>query len=149
MDLRIVIDSREQLPYAFGCQTVRKKLEAGDYSVEGFEHLVAVERKSLADFTHTVIHDFHRFAAELDRLAGYEFTAVVVETDLDAMLRGLKKAELRTVKPAALLGSATQISARWSVPVLWCGSRAAARAFTESMLRASVRELLRRQRSIA
>ena len=149
MDLRIVIDSREQLPYSFGCQTVRKKLEAGDYSVEGYEHVMAVERKSLADFTNTVIHDFSRFASELDRLAAYEFAVVVVETDLDALLRGLKQAELRAVKPTALLGSATQITARWNVPVLWCGSRAAARAFTESMLRASVRELLRRQRSIA
>lgn len=149
MDLRFVIDSREKLPFSFSCQSVRRKLETGDYSVEGYENLMAVERKSLADFTHTVIHDFHRFAAELDRLAVIEFSAVVVEADLDAVLRGLKSQELRTVTPAALLGAATQITAHWNVPVQWCGSRAAARAFTEAMLRASVREVLRRQRSIA
>ena len=46
----------------------RGKLDAGDYSVDGYENVVAVERKSLADFVHTVIHDFDRFAVELAKL---------------------------------------------------------------------------------
>ena len=43
----IVIDSREQQPYGFGCATDRRKLEAGDYSVAGCESQIAVERKSV------------------------------------------------------------------------------------------------------
>ncbi len=65
MDFRIVIDSREQEPYTFACEVVKAKLDAGDYSVAGFEQRVAVERKSLRDFVGTVIHDFDRFAREL------------------------------------------------------------------------------------
>ncbi len=57
MDFRIVIDSREQQPYTFACEVVKAKLDAGDYSVVGFEQRVAVERKSLRDFVGTVIHD--------------------------------------------------------------------------------------------
>lgn len=55
MDFRIVIDSREKEPYTFACEVLKAKLDAGDYSVHGFEHQVAVERKSLADFVGTVI----------------------------------------------------------------------------------------------
>lgn len=140
MNFRIIIDTRERAAYSFPCQTIRKKLEAGDYSIEGFERRVAVERKSLTDFAHTVIHDFERFAAELDKLAGMEAASIVVEADLDAVLRNQHAESLRAVSPAALLGFAVHIGLRWGVPVHWCGSRQAAVAFTEAFLRMFVRQ---------
>ena len=82
MDFRIVIDTREQAEYSFACESVRRKLDAGDYSVDGLEEHVAVERKSLADFTRTVIHDFQRFATELDQLSQMTHACIVVEADL-------------------------------------------------------------------
>ena len=54
-DMRIIIDTREQEEYSFSCSSTKKKLAAGDYSIEGFENRVAVERKSLDDFVNTVI----------------------------------------------------------------------------------------------
>ncbi len=141
MSFRIIVDTREQAEYTFDCSVLRHKLDAGDYSVQGYEHRVAVERKSLADFVHTVIHDFDRFAVELDKLAGMEAASIVVEADLDAVLRGQHAETLRTVAPAAILGVATHIGVRWRVPVLWCGSRQAARAFTDAFLRAFVRQV--------
>ena len=72
MDFRIVIDSREQEPYTFACEVVKAKLDAGDYSVVGFEQRVAVERKSLRDFVGTVIHDYERFDRELEKLSAME-----------------------------------------------------------------------------
>lgn len=147
MDFRIVVDTREQLPYEFGCATVRRKLEAGDYSVEGFEGQVAVERKSLADFTKTVVHDRERFAVELERLQQYRAACVVVEADLDAVLRGAHAETLRAVWPQTLLGSALHVSLRHRVPVFWCGSRPAARCYTEQFLRMFVR--LQAQEAVA
>jgi DNA excision repair protein ERCC-4 len=139
MDFRIVTDTREQAPYGFACQVIRKKLDAGDYSVEGREHVVAVERKSLADFVHTVIHDFPRFAVELEKLARLSAACVVVEADLDHVLRGLAADTLRGVAPDAVMGAALAITLRYCVPVFWCGSRQAALAFTEAFLRCFVR----------
>jgi len=139
MAFRIVVDTREIEPYGFECPTVRRKLDAGDYSVEGLETTVAVERKSLADFAGTVIHHLDRFAAELDRLAAMEAACVVVEADLDHVLRDRAATTLREVRPASLLGAALRIGHRWGVPVFWCGSRPAARAFTEAYLRMFVR----------
>ena len=140
MDFTIVIDTREQQPYTFSCATQRHKLEAGDYSVLGQEHRIAVERKSLPDFVHTVIHDTQRFRTELEKLAVCEFACVVVEADLDDVLRGLRQSDLRLVTPSAVLGAALHIAVRHRVPVYWCGSRQAACAFTEGFLRMAVRE---------
>jgi ERCC4-type nuclease len=139
MDFRIVVDTREQEPYSFACSVVRAPLRAGDYSVEGSEDRVAVERKSLPDFLYTVIHDFNRFAAELKKLARMEAACIVVEADLDQVLRQRYGPVLRTVTPQAVLGAAVHISLRWGVPVHWCGSRQAACAFTDVYLRAFAR----------
>jgi ERCC4-type nuclease len=139
MDFRIVIDTREQAPWGFDCSTVCRKLDAGDYSVDGLEAAVAVERKSLKDFVSTVIHDFPRFAAELERLSRYEAACIVVEADLDRVLRGLAADDLRGAAPASVMGAAAHISLRYGVPVFWCGSRQAARAFTDAFLRTFVR----------
>ncbi|MCC5829276.1 MAG: ERCC4 domain-containing protein [Phycisphaeraceae bacterium] len=140
MDFTIVIDTREQHPYTFGCATQRHKLEAGDYSVLGKENRIAVERKSLADFVHTVIHDAPRFRTELEKLAALEFACVAVEADLDDVLRGLRQGDLRLVTPTAVLGASLHIAVHHHVPVYWCGSRQAACAFTEGFLRMAVRE---------
>ncbi|MBP7748432.1 MAG: ERCC4 domain-containing protein [Phycisphaerae bacterium] len=139
-DFRIIIDSREQEPWSFTYATLRRALPAGDYSVDGLEGAVAVERKSLADFTRTVLHEFPRFAAELDQLAQLPHACIVVEADLDHVLRGQAADVLRGASPESLLGAAVHIQARFHVPVLWCGSRQAARAFTDAYLRMVARE---------
>lgn len=142
---RIVIDTREQAEYSFTCQTVRRKLDAGDYSADGYEDVVAVERKSLSDFVRTTIHEFARFAAELDQLAHLPHACIVVEADLDHVLRGLAGEALRGVSPESLLGVAVHIQVRFGVPVIWCGSRQAACAFTDAFLRMAVREAAARR----
>jgi len=139
MDFQIVIDTREQAPYSFACPVVRAKLDAGDYSVMGFEHCLAVERKSLSDLVHTVIHDAERFKAELTKLLVMDAACIVVEADLNAVLTGRHRETLRGVAPQALLGATLDIDLRWLVPVYWCGSRQAACAFTDAYLRMFVR----------
>lgn len=141
MDFRIVIDTREKEPYCFSCAMERRALPAGDYSVSGHESEIAIERKSLVDFSHTVIHDISRFSVELGKLAVYRAACIVVEADLDRVLRGEHATELRGVCPRSLLGAALSINLRQRVPVFWCGSRPAAVVFTEQYLRMSVRAL--------
>ncbi len=145
MDFTVVIDTREQAPYSFACASIRQKLDAGDYAVLGAEDRIAVERKSLSDFVKTIIHSAGRFRRELAKLSTYDFACVVVEADLDSVLRGLRQAELRLVMPTAVLGAALHIAIHHNVPVYWCGSRQAACAFTEAYLRMATRELLARQ----
>lgn len=93
--LTVVIDTAEQLPYAFTgvpadkefgggvwrVNTARGSLVWGDYSLVGHVCRVAVERKSKADLFRTVGQERDRFVRELAGLDDYEFAAVVVEAE--------------------------------------------------------------------
>ena len=49
-DLIILVDTREQLPIFTGYnQHIIQTLKNGDYSIKGFEHLFAIERKKQGD----------------------------------------------------------------------------------------------------
>ena len=135
-DFRIVIDTREQDPYSFDCETIRQGLAAGDYSVAGHEGVVAVERKSLTDFVGTVTRDMPRFRRELEYLSRYTSAQIVVEADLDAVLRG--KVKIRC-DPQTIHHSALWIHHTFGIPTIWCGSRQAAVVETEQFLRMFVR----------
>jgi ERCC4-type nuclease len=133
----IVIDSREQEPYSFDprlAATVRRALQAGDYSVGGLEDQVAVERKSLDDFVSTVIHRRRRFREELRKLSHYRAACVVVEAELLDVLGNRYRGEAR---PAAVVGSTLSILLDYGVPVVFCGNRQAARHFTQAFLLAA------------
>ena len=85
--LIIAIDSREQLPYRWdNVTTIVKKLDAGDYSVVGLENRVGIERKSLADAYGTFGSGRKRFERELERLATYEYAAVMIEATMEHAL---------------------------------------------------------------
>jgi len=128
----IVCDSREIEPYSFkGVATVRRALPAGDYSLEGLEDRVAVERKTLEDFVSTVIRARKRFRRELLRLREYEAACIVVEADLAEVLAGRYHSG---VHPSAVLGAVVSIVIDYGVPVFFCSDRQVARLFTECYL---------------
>ena len=87
--LEIVIDSREQTPWAFDPQDAhctRGTLRTGDYALAGDDGF-AVERKSLNDFLGTISSGWARFEKELRRAHDAGFVMpVIVEGDIDDML---------------------------------------------------------------
>lgn len=134
----IVIDTREQEPYSFDPRltgSVRRALPAGDYSVEGLEERIAVERKTLDDFVSTVIHSRARFRKELRKLAGYPAACVVVEAGLLDVLQKRYRGEAH---PNAVLGSALSIILDFRLPVFFCGNRQAACQFVQAYLLAAL-----------
>lgn len=73
--MKIIIDTREQRPFAFlgqngDIETERGTLSLGDYSLAGLTDRVAVERKSLADLVMCLGKERERFQRELMRAAG-------------------------------------------------------------------------------
>jgi|ETNvirnome_2_300_1030623.scaffolds.fasta_scaffold00052_43 ERCC4-type nuclease len=78
MDYTIIIDTREQKPL-WNKNVVVKKLDVGDYSIEGFEDKIAIERKSLGDLFGTLGGGHKRFKKELERSKSYDYFAIVIE----------------------------------------------------------------------
>ncbi|MBI5843193.1 MAG: hypothetical protein HZB23_00825 [Deltaproteobacteria bacterium] len=142
--ITVVVDSREQLPYAFDpgrTEVVRRALPAGDYSIEGHVESVAVERKTLEDFVSTVIRSRKRFTRELRLLSGYAAACVVVEADL----RDVLDCRYRSgVHPNAVLGAVLSIVIDFGVPVFFCSDRQAACRFVEDFLHRYHRKVSRR-----
>ena len=90
--LHIVIDSREQAPWAWDPSdaiTEVRALVAGDYAlledceeIKGKQSLAvrfAVERKSLDDFLGTISTGWDRFNRELSRMESFPARVVIVE----------------------------------------------------------------------
>ena len=127
----IVIDTREQLPYSFDTQSISRKLDAGDYSVEGLEDRVAIERKSLDDFVSTVIRSRKRFANELEKLRQYDFACIVVEADLTDIAQGRYRSGAH---PKSVLGATLSIIADYGIPIYFCSNRRLACRFVYHLL---------------
>ena len=141
---KIVIDTREQLPYSFDSMVDSKRgkdlvvptvvagLPSGDYSIENWEESIAIERKSLQDLYGSTISGRERFEKEIARLNdGYLFAAVVIEATWDEILDPFKQDPLwmSRAKPASVIGTIWQWSIRYA-RVHWypAGTRRAAGA---------------------
>ncbi len=136
----IVIDTREQKPYAFDpdrAPTLTRMLPAGDYSLAGLEEDVAIERKSLDDLVNTVIWEWDRFEKELLVLGTYDAACIVVEGDLTDIRQGRYRS---AAHPNAVLGRLLAIQLRHRIPVLFGSNRDAARWLVETYLRRYHRE---------
>ncbi len=101
----IAIDSREQCPFTFEgisanginnhrivkVPTVWRGLPTGDYSIEGYESAIAIERKNLADlFSSFGKHGRERFEREHVRMRAIVeaggFAAVIIEASWSDIL---------------------------------------------------------------
>jgi ERCC4-type nuclease len=127
----VVIDTREQRPYLFP-RSVSRALSAGDYCVQGHETRVAIERKSHADAYSSLGVARDRFRREIERLARYDFAAIVIETSLPNFLTPPAHSQLH---PKAAIGSLLSWCVRYRLPVIFAGDREHAQAATHYMLR--------------
>jgi len=139
--LRIIVDTREGQPYRFDpdrTEVEHRALETGDYSLSGWEGAVAVERKTLEDFTTSLIQRRERFLREVGRLSGMPYPCIVVEADLaDILGRHYRSG----AHPHAILGATVSLLVDYGVPVCFCSDRQSAVMFTERYLRRVHRKL--------
>lgn len=130
---KIVVDSREQAPFPFeGLVTVRKKLDAGDYSIEGLEHKVAVERKNKSDAWGCMADSRARFERCAERLAALDRALIVVECSLADFC--VRPHQIERVNVASAVGGYISIMVRYGIPVVWCDTRAYAERVTARFL---------------
>lgn len=128
----LAVDTREQKPLAFAWPHCPATLSTGDYSIVGFTDDVTIERKSLADLVHTVIHDQERFKQELKRLQTFSFKCIVIESDLRALFR---KSYWGKANPMSVMGLILSYMIDYDIPVLFCSTREIAAKVIVSFLK--------------
>lgn len=139
--MKIIIDSREKLPLDFSrwpdVETVAEGLGAGDYSIAGMGHEIALERKELGDLVASLGRERERFERELTRARGLRFFAVVVEASLEDVAQHRYQSQM---EPASVLQSLFAYHVRFGVPTIWAGSRQGAAYVVHGLLSKYLRE---------
>jgi ERCC4-type nuclease len=119
----VLIDTREQRALRFapdlGVDCGVATLPAGDYSVRGFTHLIALERKSVSDLVQTLTKGRERFENELDILTEYRWKAILVEGRRGDVEAGIYRS---LATPQSIIGSLRAIWMRWGVATFWLDS---------------------------
>src|SRR3990167_4316538 len=128
--ITVVVDTREQMPYSFERMIVGT-LHTGDYSVQGLEDEVAIERKSLIDAYGSIGQGRERFEREIVRLSEMKYAAIVIESNLKEFLTPPAHSSLN---PKSAIGSLLSWMVKYKVPVIWCGDRAHAQSVTLKLL---------------
>jgi ERCC4-type nuclease len=122
----VLVDTREQQPLPLltnhpnwiGGER-RAALRTGDYSIEGMEALLALERKSLADLINCAHVSRKRFIAACSRLARFRWKAILVEASYEQIKGGWSLTEIQShVHPNSVCGLLDAIEAKFGIPVL-------------------------------
>lgn len=126
----ILIDTREQQPWEFPEFAVaNRKLDTGDYSIEGLEKIFTIERKrSVSEIAGNITEK--RFTNELERMVEFRHKFILMEFTLNSLLdypvgstvpRRLWNSLKITGK--YLLKALTEISIKYNVHIIYCGNK--------------------------
>ena len=113
-------------------KSITKHLKTGDYSIEGLEHLVTVERKSLEDLYGTLASGRERFAREHERMQAMisagGYACVVIESSLeDALFDPPWRSRL---PPKIVHRTSLSWQIKYGVSWIWASSRRGAEITT-------------------
>jgi ERCC4-type nuclease len=136
-DTAIIIDSNEQLPYDFSLidpqpKTIRRKLKTGDYSLEGFENRVCVERKTAADLFGSMGRGRVNLEKEFQRMASFDFAAFMIEDDWTNILKN--PPVYSQMNPRAVFRTCLAWAVKYGVHVVWGHRREHAEKITYILL---------------
>tara|TARA_E500000331_G_scaffold355453_1_gene410987 strand:+ start:2949 stop:3425 length:477 start_codon:yes stop_codon:yes gene_type:complete len=127
-DFRIIVDTREQQPWSFeDYSTSIAKLDTGDYSIEGLEEIICIERKkSVSEVANNITES--RFKDVINRLKEIKYPFVLLEFDLYDVLRypvgsNVPKrmwSKIR-ISPAFIMKNILDLELKHNIHVIFCG----------------------------
>jgi len=125
---KVIIDTREQQPWEFErCATASRKLDTGDYSVEGLEDILCIERKkSVSEIANNVTEK--RFKDVIDRMTRYKHAFLILDVDLEDIYRypigsNVPKHMWDKIKisPGFIIKNLLELQILHNIKVLFCG----------------------------
>lgn len=137
---KILVDSREKNPYIFKNEFHVCKLDTGDYTLDGYPHMFAVDRKaSVSELAHNLIEE--RFKNELERLALIPHSYLLLEFSIEDIIRypigsDIPKRRWRYIRIKApfILSALTKISLKYGVHIVYGGNRPNSQLLLEHLM---------------
>ncbi len=124
----VLVDSREQYPFTLfdshpnwiGGEK-RIALKTGDYSIDGMEKLLALERKSLPDIVHCTVAARELFLKACARLSEFRWKAILIEATYEDLKTPYKMFDdlMSEVHPNAVCGTLDAIEAKFGIPIIY------------------------------
>lgn len=138
----IIIDTREQIPWEFGFHdTAKKKLDTGDYSIEGLENILAIERKKSVSEIATNLSE-SRFKDVLERLSKIQHPYMVFEFSLDEVYSfpvgsdiPKKMWDKLKISGNYIVKKLIEIQLQYGIQVVFCGDPDNAERFSASIMK--------------
>ncbi len=124
----VLVDTREQMPFPLAENhpnwiggEKRLKLASGDYSIEGMQDVLSLERKSLADAIGSTMAGRARFIRSCERLAAFRWKAIIIEATYEDMKTAyaLNEDLVTEAHPNAVCGTLDAIEAKFGIPILY------------------------------
>lgn len=154
MTFKIIQDSREQQPFHFrDYETIVRKLDTGDYSFEGGEHFISVDRKkSVSEIAQNFTTE--RFAKEVERLEKIPHSYLLLEFSFNDILKypfgsNIPKRRWRwlKIKPPFLISCLAKLSLR-GIHIVYAGDKSNAQQICLSLLKGAHKMYLESQLNI-
>jgi len=145
----LIVDTRERIPFDYEGDEdfeaiVHTKLDAGDYSIKGIEHLIVIERKMNADeLFNNFTQNKERIYAEFERLRGHKIKIMMIEQSCEDIMnphnyyvnkKGLNK-RAASMPVAVVASNLNTLMVEYGVQVIFAGSKA--RSMTKNILLAA------------
>ena len=130
----IVVDTREQLPWDFSffdVEMVHKKLDTGDYSIDGTDKLITIDRKrSSGEIAINLGLKKKAFDDEMKRMAEFKYKYLVFEFSIHDLLcfprnSGIPADILPKIKMNSkyMIKCLEEYQNKYGIEVLYCNSR--------------------------
>lgn len=140
--MKIIIDSREQLPLDFrksknleGVEV--KTLKTGDYSIEGYEDRIAIERKSGIDLFGTLGGGHKRFKKELERALKFDYFAILVDCSYTVIQnKEFDNAHYSKMRGDVIVKILYTLKFKYGIDVIFCNGRVEASKIIRSIFTA-------------
>jgi ERCC4-type nuclease len=142
VDFTIIIDTREQHPWELKHYSkASRKLDTGDYSVEGLENLLCIERKySISEFVNNMGEK--RFKDVLERMKAYQYAFIIMEFNFSDILNfpvgstiPKKVWDKLKISPSYIIKYITDIQMKYGIHILFCDSVVGAEKMALSIMR--------------
>ncbi len=132
--MHVIIDSQEKIPYTFSNsnfvkETTIKKIPTGDYTVDGFETELTIERKAyLSELVSCMSQN--RFMNEMKRMQEFKYRFLICEFALQEVLDWPHKSHLPQstiakikITPQYIMKFLSEMQVYYGIQTLYCGNR--------------------------